>query len=121
MKTMALLHCAALELEPESYRLDSSKLIAANPEQQVWNYYTDPTGRFCAGIRQREVGNWAINCTEEEFCQLLESVGMVTDIDGVATTLAAADDLVIPRGFQGTREVVEATRKLSAIYQEPTT
>ncbi len=121
MRAMALLNFSAMDVEPESYLLDSTKLIAGNPEQRIWNYYTDPTGRFSAGVWQSEIGKWSIHYTEEEYCQLLEGVSIVTDADGVATTLRAGDSFVIPRGFQGSWEVVEPTRKLYAIYEEPTT
>ena len=107
------------EAELEEYYLDSEKLISGNPRQSVWNHYTDPTGKYFAGFWQSEVGKWRISYTEEETCFLLEGVSIVSEADGNSTTLRAGDSFVIPKGFVGTWEVVEPSRKLYAIYEEP--
>lgn len=107
------------ETELEEYYLDPEKLISGNPRQSVWNHYTDPTGKYFSGFWQSEVGKWRINYTEEETCYLLQGVSIVSDEDGVSTTLRAGDSFVIPKGFTGTWEVVEPSRKLYAIYEEP--
>jgi hypothetical protein len=54
----------------------------------------------------------AYSSPEEETCHLIEGVSVVTDEDGVPTTLRAGDSFVIPKGFIGTREVLEPSRKL---------
>jgi uncharacterized cupin superfamily protein len=107
------------QVDAEEYYLDSEKLIAGNPRQTVWNHYTDPTGKYFSGFWHSDVGKWRIAYSEEETCYLLEGVSIVTDEFGVATTLQAGDSFVIPRGFIGTWEVVEPSRKLYAIYEEP--
>lgn len=107
------------EAELEEYYLDSNKLISGNPKQSVWNHYTDPTGKYFSGFWQSEIGKWRISYTEEETCYLVEGVSIVTDEDGTSTTLKAGDSFVIPKGFVGTWEVVEPSRKLYAIYEEP--
>ena len=71
------------------------------------------------GFWQSETGKWRISYTEEETCHLLAGVSIVTDEAGVSTTLRAGDSFVIPKGFTGTWEVVETSRKLYAIYEEP--
>ena len=120
MSTMfPLLKLNEREAELEEYYLDSEKLISGNPRQSVWNHYTDPTGKYFSGFWQSEVGKWRISYTEEETCHLLEGVSIVSDEDGNATTLRAGDSFVIPKGFVGTWEVVEPSRKLYAIYEEP--
>ena len=120
MSTMfPLLKLNEREAELEEYYLDSEKLISGNPRQSVWNHYTDPTGKYFSGFWQSEVGKWRISYTQEETCYLLEGVSIVSDEDGNATTLRAGDSFVIPKGFVGTWEVVEPSRKLYAIYEEP--
>jgi hypothetical protein len=104
--------------EPEVYYLPPEKLISGNPEQTAWTDYTDPSGRFFAGFWQSEVGKWHIAYTEEEYCELLEGTSVITDADGHAVTVSAGDRFVIPRGFAGTWEVVERTRKLFVIYEQ---
>jgi uncharacterized cupin superfamily protein len=106
-------------VDGEEYYLEAHKLISGNPRQTLWNHYTDPTGRYFAGFWESEVGKWHINYTEEETCYLLAGVSIVTDEDGTATTLKAGDSFVIPKGFKGTWEVVQTSRKLYAIYEEP--
>ena len=54
--------------------------------------------------------------TEDEFCHVLEGRSIVTEAGGKAVTVVAGDSFVIPRGFVGTWEVVERTRKEFAIY-----
>jgi hypothetical protein len=47
----------------------------------------------------------------------LEGVSVITDAQDKAVTVSAGDRLVIPRGFVGTWEVVEATRKIYVSYE----
>lgn len=108
------------DVEAEEYYLDPEKLVSGNPRQTVWNHYTDPTGKYFSGFWESEIGKWRINYTEEETCYLIAGVSVVTDAAGTATTLTAGDSFVIPKGFKGTWEVVEPSRKLYAIYEEPT-
>ena len=107
------------DIQVEEYYMDPEKLVAGNPKQSLWNHYTDPAGKFFSGFWASEVGKWRINYTEEEACFLLEGVSVVADADGNATTLRAGDSFVIPRGFRGTWEVIEPSRKFYAIYEEP--
>lgn len=101
----------------EEYVLSEDKLISGNPKQVVWNTYSDASGRFFAGLWQSEVGKWRIRYTEEEYCHLLQGVSVITDAQGRAVTVSAGDRFVIPRGFAGTWEVVEPTRKIYVIYE----
>jgi uncharacterized cupin superfamily protein len=105
------------DADREEYLLPEDKLIAGNPRQVVWNTYSDSAGKFFAGIWHSDVGKWRIRYTEEEFCHLLQGVSVITDSDGNAVTVAAGDRFVIPRGFVGTWEVVEPTRKIYVIYE----
>ena len=118
-KVQPLIELNNREVEPEEYFLDAEKLISGNPRQSVWNHYTDPTGKYFSGFWESEVGKWHINYTEEETCYLLGGVSVVTDEAGNATVLRAGDSFVIPKGFKGTWEVLEPSRKLYAIYEEP--
>lgn len=101
----------------EEYFLPAEKLIQGNPRQNLWVYYSDESGKFSSGIWQSEPGKWNISYTEEEFCQLLEGTSIITDSQGNSVTVSQGDDFVIPRGFVGTWEVVETTRKIFVIYE----
>lgn len=100
-----------------TYQLPAEKLLAGNPTQTLWMHYTDPSGKFCTGLWKSEPGTWKIAYTEEEFCQLLEGISIVTDATGHAVTLVVGDEFVIPRGFVGTWQVVQTTTKRFVIYE----
>ncbi len=101
----------------EEYFLPVEKLIAGNPKQTAWQQYTDDSGRFFAGAWHSEVGKWRVSYTEEEHCQILEGISVITDSTGIAVTVRRGDRFVIPRGFVGTWEVIERTKKLYVIYE----
>ncbi len=119
MVSLRLLHTPpATEVAPHTYFLAAHKLIAGNPEQRLWPQYEDARGHFTAGIWASDVGCWRIHYTEEEFCEILEGVSVVTDAQGHPTRLCTGDSFVIPRGFTGTWEVVEPTRKRYVIHED---
>ena len=101
----------------EEYFLPPEKRLQGNPRQTAWVQYTDPSGRFSAGIWHSERGRWKIRYTEEEYCLVLEGVSVITDHTGTAVTVRAGEEFVIPAGFTGTWEVVEPTRKRFVIYE----
>jgi uncharacterized cupin superfamily protein len=113
----AIIRFGATAAGAEEYLPPPEKVLAGNPRQWVRNHYTDASAKFSAGEWRCEVGKWKIAYTEEEFCQIIEGVSIVTDADGKAVTLVSGDRLVIPRGFTGTWEVVEPTRKTYVIYE----
>ncbi|WP_295751316.1 cupin domain-containing protein [Undibacterium sp.] len=117
MSVMQIQKMEFANLAAEEYFLASEKLIQGNPKQTIWQHYTDPSAKFLTGIWQSEIGKWSINYTEEEFCQMLQGVSILTDADGREVTLKAGDNFVIPRGFQGTWEVLELSRKIYVIYE----
>lgn len=101
----------------EDYFLPAEKLIAGNPKQTVWQQYSDTSGKFFAGAWQSGVGKWRVAYTEEEYCQILEGVSIITDTAGNSVTVRSGDRFVMPRGFAGTWEVLEPTKKLYVIYE----
>jgi hypothetical protein len=101
----------------ETVFVAAEKLVSGNPRQTVWNHYTDPSGRFSAGIWASEPGAWRIRYSEEEYCQILEGVSVITDEQGHAVTVRAGESFVIPSGFVGTWEVVEPTKKIYVVYE----
>ena len=117
MTSLKFLRTDPDDAEREDYRVPAQKLISGNPKQTVWNAYAGAGGRFLAGIWQSEVGKWRIHYTEEEYCHVLQGVSVITDAQGEAVTVSAGDRFVIPRGFVGTWEVVEPTRKIYVIYE----
>lgn len=108
----------AQHVEPEHYYLAPEKLIAGNPRQTLLLEYSDSTGVFHVGTWSSEPGKWKVHYTEEEECHILEGVSIIEGQDGSVLTVLAGDRFVIPRGFIGTWQVVETTRKTFVMYEQ---
>ncbi|MBX3705742.1 MAG: cupin domain-containing protein [Pseudomonadales bacterium] len=106
-----------VQAQPEHYHLPPDKRLAGNPRQTVWMQYQDPHGKFFVGIWESEPGKWSVDYTEEEYFQVEAGSSVVTDTSGSAITVSAGSSMVIPRGFRGTWEVLETTRKRFVIYE----
>lgn len=117
MNSPALLKLDAAAVAPDEYYLAPEKLLEGNPKQTVWLHYEDPSKQFFVGVWRSEPGKWRVAYTEEEFCHMLEGRSVVTDAAGHSFTVVAGDSFVIPRGFTGTWEVVETTRKRFVMYE----
>ena len=87
------------------------------PAQRAWNHFTSGDAAFSAGLWEAEPGAWAIEYTENEFCQILEGRSVLRNQQGREWQVGAGDNFVIPAGFTGEWEVVERTRKIYVIYQ----
>ena len=111
---------AAAGSAPEEYFLPAERLLQGNPKQTVWMHYTCVSGKFTSGIWASERGCWRIRYTEEEYCRILEGESVITDAAGIAVTVRAGEEFVIPSGFVGTWEVVQPTRKRFVIYEPGT-
>lgn len=103
--------------EPERYRPDADRIISGDPAQAAWNLYTSADGRFNSGIWECAPGKWRVVCPEQEFCQLLAGVIVITSDDGFVRTVRAGDAFVSPAGFTGTWDVQEPAKKYYAIYE----
>jgi len=115
--TPQVLRLDSATVASETYFLPAEKLLAGNPQQTLWMHYTDPTLQFFTGVWSSGPGKWKIAYTEEEYCHMLQGTSIITDAQGVATTVTAGQSFVMPRGFVGTWEVVEATTKRFVIYE----
>ncbi len=84
---------------------------------QTYNHYTDPSEQFFAGIWQSSVGAKSVSYTEEEVCVILEGRVRLTDLAGNAKEFGAGSTFVLPAGFKGTWETLEAVKKIYVIWQ----
>lgn len=107
----------ATDHEEVEIRPDAARILAGSPDQMAWNYFTDATGRFSAGVWEGRPGTWRVSYTENEFCHLLSGLVVLRDGEGGERVLRAGDSFVIPAGFVGTWEVLETARKLYAAYE----
>ncbi|MGU7784729.1 cupin domain-containing protein [Burkholderia sp. PU8-34] len=97
-------------------RVPRGLLLAGNPMQTLTRHYISPCGQFSCGIWECTPGRWTIEYDESEYCEMLSGVAIVRDRDGNERVLRAGDRFVIPPGFRGTWEVVEACRKIYASH-----
>ena len=103
-------------LAPEADAPAPERIISGTPTNNSWNLYTSADNRFFSGIWESEPGCWKIIYDEDEFCHILEGESIITGNDGESFTVRAGDAFVIPKGFEGTWNVVTRTRKQYVIY-----
>lgn len=121
MPTLNVLKLDEAIANGDEYYLAPEKLIEGNPKQTVWVHYTDPSKQFVVGIWRSEPGKWKISYTEEEYCQMLDGVSVITTQGGDSVTVRRGESFVVPRGFVGTWEVVETSTKRFVIYEAEAT
>jgi uncharacterized cupin superfamily protein len=93
------------------------KILAGIPRARVSNQYSDATRQFHCGWWSSSMGKWRIRYTEHEFCVLIEGRIRLESTDGERLEFRAGDAFVIPAGFEGTWEVLEACKKWYAIFE----
>jgi len=103
---------------PERFRPAAEKVFKGDPEQTIYNHYGSPCGQMNAGVWEGAVGQWTVNYTEHEYCEIVQGVSVLRDADGNAKTLRAGDRFVIPAGFKGTWEVLEHCRKIYVVFEQ---
>jgi hypothetical protein len=118
MSTLSIVDIQAQAVEPICYHADEQKRVEGNPQQTLWDIYSDPSEQFGSGIWQAEKGCWKVSYSEFEYCHILEGYSVIIDDDGGEKHVKAGDHFVIPAGFEGQWRVIEATRKIYVIYEQ---
>ena len=99
------------------YLLAPERLVSGNPQLSLWESFVDVTNNFSVGLWRGEVGTWNIAYKKDEYCEILEGKSVLTDNEGNRVTVTQGDRFVIPKGYTGTWEVVENTKKIYASYE----
>ena len=99
-----------------SIRFDPAAPLEPGSVTTIHEWYRSPDGRFGAGFWASEPGKMDVSYDEDEFCQILAGLVRLTDAEGVTETYRAGDSFLIPRGFKGVWETVEAVRKFYVVY-----
>ncbi|WP_095108695.1 cupin domain-containing protein [Pseudomonas sp. Irchel 3E20] len=102
----------------ERYRPTEEKILKGDPQQTLYNHYNSPCGQMNAGVWEGDAGQWRVNYTEHEYCEIIQGVSVLRDDDGNAKTLRAGDRFVIPAGFRGTWEVLQPCRKIYVVFEQ---
>jgi len=94
------------------------RLVQGNPKRETYSLYEHP--HMNCGIWHCEVGSWNIQfaANEQEFFQIIEGVVRIHD-KGTDTYIevTAGNAGIIPPGFTGTFEVVEAVKKYFVVVE----
>jgi uncharacterized cupin superfamily protein len=85
----------------ERFTPAAEKILKGDPGQTIYNHYNSPCGQMNAGVWEGEVGQWKVNYTEHEYCEIVQGVSVLRDEDGKAKTLRAGRPLRDPGRFQG--------------------
>ena len=102
---------------PADAPIDAGRILDGAPSVTVDNRYSDPTQRFHCGTWTSTRGRWRVSYSEQEFCYLLAGRVRLTASDGTACEFATGDAFVVPAGFTGTWETLEAVRKHYVILE----
>ncbi|MBV1776650.1 DUF861 domain-containing protein [Burkholderiaceae bacterium DAT-1] len=91
--------------------------VQGNPERTTFNHYDSPDKMVSAGIWQCQPGKWRIQfaADKEEFFAVLAGRVRVADAQDQGHEVGPGEALVIPAGFTGSFEVIEAVRKYYVI------
>ncbi len=100
-------------VEPEHDQPRAERRLVGAPMRTTWNHYTNASGEVFAGIWSSEPGSWriAMGPTEDELFFVTAGRCRLIADDGHALECAAGQSLLIPAGFSGVFEVVEAMTK----------
>lgn len=97
----------------------TDKPTTLNPGQQegATTLYTTPDGKLEIGVWECTPGKFTADRSgAAEFCHFLSGKIIMTHVDGTKAELGAGDAIMLPRGWKGTWEIVEHTRKIYAFY-----
>ncbi len=100
-----------------SIRFDPQAPIDPSASTTTHEWYKSPDERFTSGFWAHQPGSAAVTYDEDEFCQILAGVVRLTDAGGHTEEYRAGDSFVIPRGFTGVWDTIEAVRKFYVIYR----
>jgi len=104
----------------ESSEPAADRRISGSAQQTITNYFGDPTQQFFAGRWSSTPGKWRIHYTESEFCCLTTGKVALENSAGTRWVFSVGDAFVVPAGFEGTWEVLEACTKFYAIFEART-
>jgi uncharacterized cupin superfamily protein len=99
-----------------SIRFDRNAPVDPGAPTTTHNWYDDPSGVLASGFWSSQPYKAAIDYGEDEFCYILEGRVRLTDAAGKVEEYKTGDAFVIPKGFRGVWETVEAVKKFYVIH-----
>jgi uncharacterized cupin superfamily protein len=109
----AIVSFSDLPAAPEIDYPRPERLVRGNPRRQTWNVFTDAGGQMRCGLWSCEPGAWriAFAADKDEFFHVIQGRVRLHDEHGRIVEIGPGEAAVIPAGFTGVFEVVEAVRK----------
>ena len=101
-------------------QLPSEMIVGGSSAQRNWVHYSESSQQFTAGIWSSEPGFVSFETIAypfDDFMHLLSGKVKLTDIEGHVQIFSTGDIFLIPKGWRGTWETVEPTRKLYAKFE----
>jgi uncharacterized cupin superfamily protein len=94
-------------------------LVKGNPRQHSTVYFTDPQNRFKTVFWEGEPGAYRLTfpADKHEFFHLVTGKVRVHSADGSVIDLVAGDTCVLPGGFDGVFEIIEAASKHAVVAE----
>ncbi len=99
------------------------RLVSGNPQRTTWSHYESSDKQLSCGIWACEVGAWKIQfaADKEEFFCVIEGKVCLWDEAGEGVVVSTGEAAVIPAGFVGRFEVLEAVRKYFVVLDRSAT
>ena len=114
---MSLIDFKTLNPERHHYLPAAERILEGEPKQSVEAFYQSPCSQFQCGQWSGAPGIWRVHYTEHEYCEILEGVSIITEEGGAPKRVSAGDRFVIPAGFVGTWQVLEACKKIYVMFE----
>ncbi len=96
-------------IEPDENRPAADRIIAGDPVHRTWN--VEERDGLYAGVWESTPGEWRVEYTEWEYCEILAGVSVLSEEGGEARRVGPGDAFLLRPGFRGTWRVEETTRK----------
>ncbi|GGE38586.1 cupin [Primorskyibacter flagellatus] len=96
---------------------DKPTALADGQQEASTPLWTSPDGKVSIGIWECTPGRFTADRSKStEFCYFLAGRIRMTRTDGSTEDLGTGDSLLLERGWTGTWEILEQTRKIYVIY-----
>lgn len=103
----------------EPWQPDPDRVVVAGATGGTQNLYESADGRVFAGVWRASPGAWRVKYDEMEYCHITQGRARLTGSDGTVLDVSQGDGFVIPNGFEGVWEVLDAMEKHYVIVLPP--
>lgn len=118
----AIIHFSTIDQRQPTIDCPSAdRSLGIPPQRTTWEAYSGEKEALSIGEWECEPGAWRItfHAHRHEFFHVLSGRLRLIDTAGLATDFGPGEAGVIPAGFTGVFEVVEAVRKRYVMFDKP--